>query len=70
MDLDVRGGKVADFRYRLLPVFANLLPADPAMDALIAKVRAPLRGEAGREARRHRRPAVPARQLQRHAGTS
>ena len=32
---------MADFRYRLLPVFANLLPADPAMDALIAKVRAP-----------------------------
>ena len=29
-----KGGKVADFRYRLLPVFANLLPADPAMAAL------------------------------------
>ena len=41
MDFDVKGGKVADFRYRLLPVFANLLPADPAMDALITKVRAP-----------------------------
>ena len=27
LDLDVRGGKVADFRYRLLPVFSNLLPA-------------------------------------------
>jgi sulfur-oxidizing protein SoxB len=23
MDFDVKGGKVADFRYRLLPVFAN-----------------------------------------------
>jgi sulfur-oxidizing protein SoxB len=41
LDLDVKDGKVADFRYRLLPVFANALPADPAMDALIAKVRAP-----------------------------
>ncbi len=41
LDLDIRGGKVADFRYALLPVFANLLPADPAMQALIAKVRAP-----------------------------
>jgi len=41
MDFDVRGGKVADFRYRLLPVFANQLKADPAMDALIRKVRAP-----------------------------
>jgi sulfur-oxidizing protein SoxB len=41
LDLDVRGGKVADFRYRLLPVFSNLLPADAAMNALIAKIRAP-----------------------------
>ena len=41
LDFDVRNGKVADFRYRLLPVFANYLPADPAMDALIQKVRAP-----------------------------
>ncbi|WP_439683830.1 thiosulfohydrolase SoxB [Cupriavidus oxalaticus] len=41
LDFDVKGGKVADFRYRLLPVFANYLPADPAMDALIGKVRAP-----------------------------
>jgi sulfur-oxidizing protein SoxB len=41
MDFDVKGGKVADFRYRLLPVFANQLKADPAMDALITKVRAP-----------------------------
>lgn len=41
MDFAVKGGKVADFRYRLLPVFANQLVADPEMDALIAKVRAP-----------------------------
>ncbi|BDB25847.1 thiosulfohydrolase SoxB [Cupriavidus sp. P-10] len=41
LDFDVKGGKVADFRYRLLPVFANYLPADPAMDALIKQVRAP-----------------------------
>jgi sulfur-oxidizing protein SoxB len=41
MDLQVRDGKVADFRYRLLPVFANLLPPDVAMDALIANGRAP-----------------------------
>ena len=25
LDLEVKGGKVADFRYQLLPVFANLL---------------------------------------------
>ncbi|MFZ5550721.1 MAG: thiosulfohydrolase SoxB [Pseudomonadota bacterium] len=41
MDFEVKGGKVADFRYRLLPVFADQLPADPAMQALITKVRAP-----------------------------
>ena len=41
LDLDVKGGKVAGFRYKLLPVFANLLPADSDMQALIAKVRAP-----------------------------
>ena len=41
MDFDVKSGKVADFRYRLLPIFANQLQADPDMAALIAKVRAP-----------------------------
>jgi sulfur-oxidizing protein SoxB len=41
MDFEVKGGKVGDFRYRLLPVFSNMLQADPAMDALIRKVRAP-----------------------------
>ncbi|MDK3024712.1 thiosulfohydrolase SoxB [Cupriavidus taiwanensis] len=47
LDFDVKGGKVADFRYRLLPVFANYLPADPAMDALISKVRAPYEQKLG-----------------------
>ncbi|MET0507333.1 MAG: thiosulfohydrolase SoxB, partial [Burkholderiaceae bacterium] len=41
LDLDVKGGRLVDFRYRLLPVFSNLLPADPAMAALVDKVRAP-----------------------------
>ena len=41
MDFDVRGGELRDYRYRLLPVFANQLPPDPAMAALISKVRAP-----------------------------
>ena len=41
LDLDVRDGRVADYRYKLLPVFANLLPADPAMQAHIDKVRSP-----------------------------
>jgi sulfur-oxidizing protein SoxB len=41
LDLDVRDAGVADYRYRLLPVFANLLPADAQMDALITRLRAP-----------------------------
>ena len=41
LDLDVKGKKVVGFSYRLLPVFSNLLPADAAMAALIAKARAP-----------------------------
>lgn len=41
LDLDVKNGQVADFRYRLMPVFADLLPADKAMDDLINKIRAP-----------------------------
>jgi sulfur-oxidizing protein SoxB len=41
LDLDVKDGKTADLRYRLLPVFSALLPPDPAMDALIRGARAP-----------------------------
>jgi S-sulfosulfanyl-L-cysteine sulfohydrolase len=41
MDFEVKGGKLANWRYRLLPVFANVLEADAEMDALITKVRAP-----------------------------
>ncbi len=41
LDLDLAEGRVRDFRYRLLPVFANLLEPDPAMSAYIGQVRAP-----------------------------
>jgi len=41
LDFEVKAGKVAGFRYKLLPVFANLLAADPGMSALIQKHRAP-----------------------------
>jgi S-sulfosulfanyl-L-cysteine sulfohydrolase len=41
MDFEVKDKKVTDFRYKLLPVFANMLPADKEMQALIDKVRAP-----------------------------
>jgi sulfur-oxidizing protein SoxB len=41
LDFEVKAGQVADFRYRLLPVFADQLRADPEMAALITKIRAP-----------------------------
>ena len=41
LDLDVKDGRMTGYQYRLLPVFANILPADPAMQALIERVRAP-----------------------------
>ncbi len=47
LELDVRNGKVADVRYRLVPVFANLLSSDRDMDALITKVRAPFEAKLG-----------------------
>jgi sulfur-oxidizing protein SoxB len=47
LDLDVRAGRLADWRYRLLPVFSNLLPADADMAALIRRVRAPYEAKLG-----------------------
>jgi len=41
MDMDIRGGRLRDYRYRLLPVFSNLLPADAQMSRYIAEARAP-----------------------------
>jgi sulfur-oxidizing protein SoxB len=41
LDLQVSGGKLSDFRYHLLPVFSNLLPADAPMQSFIDGVRAP-----------------------------
>jgi S-sulfosulfanyl-L-cysteine sulfohydrolase len=41
LDFDVREGQIRDFRYRLLPVFANFLPPDPEMAALIKQSRSP-----------------------------
>jgi len=41
LDFEVKDKKVVDFRYKLLPVFSNMLPADAEMDAHITKMRAP-----------------------------
>jgi sulfur-oxidizing protein SoxB len=41
LDLELAKGRVADMRYRLLPVFSELLKPDAAMAALIEKMRGP-----------------------------
>jgi sulfur-oxidizing protein SoxB len=41
LDLDVRGGRLADYRYRLIPVLSKALPEDPPMARLIRDIRAP-----------------------------
>jgi len=45
VDLDVRGGRVHGYKSRLMPVFADLLPADPEMATYIDKVRAPYKAK-------------------------
>ena len=40
-DVHVRDGAIKDLRYTLLPVFANLIKPDTAMQALIERLRAP-----------------------------
>ena len=47
LDFDVKGGKVSEFRYHLLPVFSNLIPADADMTALVTKMRAPHEAKLG-----------------------
>jgi len=41
LDFDVRGSKVVDFRYKLLPVFSELIQPDPQMNQLITQIRKP-----------------------------
>ncbi|MGM0675798.1 thiosulfohydrolase SoxB [Ectothiorhodospira marina] len=39
LDLDFRDGRIRDYQYRLLPVFANLIEPDPDMARYIEQVR-------------------------------
>lgn len=48
LDLDISRGRLRDLRYRLLPVFANLIEPDPDMQALISQIRAPYLAKLGR----------------------
>ncbi len=48
LDLEVRGGRITDYAYRLIPVFADAIRPDPEMAALVRLLRAPFAAEAGR----------------------
>ena len=47
LDLQVRNKKVVGFKYKLLPVFSNMLPADKKMQAHIDAVRRPYEKKLG-----------------------
>ncbi|MGZ3411365.1 MAG: thiosulfohydrolase SoxB [Xanthobacteraceae bacterium] len=48
LDLDVRGMEVAGYRYKLIPLFADAIRADPEMAPAIEKARAPFVAELAR----------------------
>ena len=41
LDFKVKSGHVVDFRYKLLPVFSDLITPDPQINQLIQKIRSP-----------------------------
>ena len=41
LDIEVKDKKVTDVRFKLMPVFSDAIAPDPAMKALVEKVRAP-----------------------------
>jgi sulfur-oxidizing protein SoxB len=47
LDLDIGKGALKDFRYHLLPVYTDLIKADPVMQALIDKQHAPYAAKYG-----------------------
>jgi sulfur-oxidizing protein SoxB len=49
LDLDVQGGAVKGFRYKLIPLFADAITPDAEMAGAIAKARAPYAAELARE---------------------
>ena len=49
LDLDVQGGVVRDFRYKLIPLFADVIDPDAEMRAAIEQGRAPFLAELTRE---------------------
>jgi len=48
LDLDVQGGAVKGFRYKLIPLFADVIAPDVEMTAAVTKARAPYAAELSR----------------------
>jgi sulfur-oxidizing protein SoxB len=48
LDLDVQGREIKDFRFRLIPIFSDVIKPDAEMSELIAKLRAPYASDLGR----------------------
>ncbi len=49
LDLDIKNGKIQDFKFTLLPIFSDLIPEDKEMKAYIDKVRKPFLADLTRE---------------------
>lgn len=47
LDLDIRDRQVRGYRYKLIPVLSQFIPADAQMEALIRRVRAPFEARLG-----------------------
>lgn len=48
LDIEVKGKRIVDFRYRLIPIFADAITPDPGMAKVIADIRAPHEAELNR----------------------
>ena len=45
LDIDIRGGKVRDYEYKLIPIASKLIPADKEGEKLVDKLYAPYKDE-------------------------
>ena len=48
LDIDAGGGKMKGYRFKLIPVFSDVIAPDPEMKALVDKIRAPYMPELSR----------------------
>ncbi|PLX35045.1 MAG: thiosulfohydrolase SoxB [Hyphomicrobiales bacterium] len=48
LDVEVKGGKVTDFTFKIIPVLSDVITPDPEMAAMIKRIRAPFASEIDR----------------------